>query len=439
MSATVPNYITEEIDPVRIFIGAIANEIHHDRYVFHKFPVSQYTNIIIPRLEKLSYLATTFPRSLACAAYLSLALWTLLLYPVLLLLQVALKLRHLRLRETRIMGDIFFATSKTSFLFSRSSGFKGVHICISQKLEKSCPPQNSSGSITDYLVLSDIAVAFFYSARALLLLNQSSHMPGTAFQVYAAFEWFMNWSVLNRSAGRLTSIWLSNDSDRWAVLVDNLLTSAKKIIVQHGLLCDPSNHEGFRNPESLPTRLKKIDKIVLFDKESEHKYRSMIIAEHSNTSFIFSNEWLIQGAPDSNDRASVRVMIIGQRVLLERECDLANYLTETTVDSRIFIKPYPGSSLAQYKKRLDCRVELIDDFFRYPYVELCICFDFSSLGNLYEKQGAKLIYLTDIKIDWQTKEGIRNQIMFISRPLNGKIQVGNMIALETSKNMDVEL
>ena len=439
MSAIVSNCKTEEIDPVRIFVGAVANEMNHDRYVFHKYPVSRYTNLVIPRLEKLSYVANTFPRSLACIAYLSSALWSLLLYPALLLLQVALTLRHVRLRKTRITGDIFFATSKTSFLFSRSSGFEGVHICVSKKLERSCPPQNSISSIADYIVLSDIAGAFLYAARALLLLRQSSYIPGTAFQVYAAFGWFMTWSVLNRSADGLTSVWISNDSDRWAVLVDQLPTCAKKIIVQHGLLCDPSNHAGFRNPASLPTRLKNIDQIVLFDKESKHNYRSLVIAKDCNPSFICSDGWLIQRTPDLDDRAAVRVMIIGQRVHLEQECELINYLAETVFDSRIFVRPHPGSPLAQYKKRLDCRVVLIDDLYRYPYAELCICFDFSSLGYLYEKQGAKVIYLTDIKNNQQSKEDIRNQIMFISRPLNGNIQVGNMIALETSNNMDVEL
>jgi hypothetical protein len=132
-------------------------------------------------------------------------------------------------------------------------------------------------------------------------------------------------------------------------------------------------------------------------------------------------------------------MIIGQRVHLEQECELANYLAETVVDMRIFIRPYPGSLLAQYKKRLDCRVIVIDDLYQYPYVELCICFDFSSLGDLYEKQGATVIYLTDIKNNRQSKEDIINQIMFISRPLNGNIQGGNVIALEASNNMDVEL
>lgn len=425
MSKIVSNFKAGGIDPVRIFVGAVANEIHRDRYIFHKFPVSRYTKLVIPRIEKLGYLAKTFPRSLTCLTNLSSVLWPLLLYPALLLLQVASTLRHVRLRKTRITGDIFFSTSKTSFLFSKSSNFEGLQISISKKLERFCPSQNSICSINDYITLSDIAGAFLYSARALILLSRSSCIPGTAFQVYVAFEWFVSWSVLNRSRGGLTSVWVSNDSDRWAVLVDQLPTSAKKIIIQHGLICDPPNRVGFRNPAKLPTRLKNIDKIVLLNKKHEHNYRDLIIAKDCNTSFICIDRWLIQGKPDSDDRAAVRVMIIGQLNHINQECELANYLAETLVDSRIFVRPHPaGNALAQYKKYLDSRIELIDDLYRFPYVEFSICFDFSSLGDLYEQQGAKVIYLTDHKNDRQSKEGIRNQIMLISCPVNGKPRAG---------------
>jgi hypothetical protein len=439
MDETVAKCKTEDKDPLRIFVGAVANEMNRDFYIFHKLPVSRYTNVVIPRLEKLAYVAKAFPRSLACIAYLSSVLWPLLFYPVIILLQVIFTLRHVKLREARITGDVFLTTSNTSFLFSRSSGFQGIHICVSKKLEQFRSPPNSIASVVDYITLSDLVSAFKYAVRALLQLSRSGPLPGAAFQVYAAFSWFLTWSVLNRSAVGLTSVWISNDSDRWAVLVDQLPGDVKKIIVQHGLLSDPPNRAGFRNPTSLPTRLKNIDKIVLFDEDSENKYRSQVIEKDSKTNFIFSDGWLIQTRPDVDDLAAVRVMIIGQRAHEKQECELANYLVETVANSRIFIKPHPGSTFTKYKKYLDCRVVLIDDLYRYPYAEFCICFDFSSLGNLYEKQGAKVIYLKDIKFDWQSKDIIRRQIMSIGYLADGDLQVGDILALEISNDMGLGL
>ncbi len=427
------------IDPVAIFVDAVANEMNRDRYVFLKFPVSRHTKLVIPRLEKLTYVAKTFPRSLACIAHLSSGLWSLFLYPIFLLLQAASMLLQIRVGSNRFKGDVFFVTSKTSLLFSRSSGFKGMLIYASKKLERSSPQRNSLGSIADYVVLSDIAVAILCSARALRQLNGAFHVPGAVFQVYAAFGWFLTWSVLNRSAGELTSLWISNDSDRWAVLFDRLPTTAQTIIVQHGLLCDPPNHVGFRNPASLPTRLMNIDKIVLFDKESEHKYRSLVLANDCNTSFTYSDGWLINKMPDQDDRSAVRVMIIGQRVHLKQECELANYLAEILVDSRIYVRPHPGFPVEQYKQRLNCRVLLVDDLYQFPYAEICICFDFSSLADFYEKQGSSVIYVTENKNDSKMKEEIMNKINLILNADYNNIQIDDKEKLEASSKLEVSI
>jgi hypothetical protein len=401
------------VDPVVIFVDAVANEMNRDRYVFLKFPVSRHTKLVIPRLEKLAYLAKNFPRSLACIAQLSSGLWCLFLYPIFLLLQVASTLLQIRMGSNSFKGDVFFVTSKTSLLFSKSSGFKGVIIYLSKKLERSSPQSNSLGGIADYVVLTDIAVAILYSVRALRQLNGAFYVPGAVFQVYAAFWWFLTWSVLNRSAVELTSLWFSNDSDRWAVLLDRLPTTAQKIIVQHGLLCDPPSHVGFRNPSSLPTRLMNIDKIVLFDKESEYKYRDLVLSHDCSSSFTHSDGWLINKMPDQDDRSAVRVLMIGQRAHLKQECELANDLAEKLIDSRIYVRPHPGFSVEHYKQRLNSRVLLVDDFFYFPYAEICICFDFSSLAYYYEKQGSHVIYFTDSNKDLETKEKMMNKINLI--------------------------
>ena len=427
------------IDPVGIFVDAVANEMNRDRYVLLKFPVSRHTKLIIPRLEKLTYVAQTFPRSLAFIAHLSSGLWPLFLYPVFLLLQAASMLLQIKRGSNKFKGDVFFATSKTSLIFSKSSGFNGMLIFASKKLEQSYYQRNSIGSINDYVALSDIAVAIFCSLRALRQLSGTTQVPGAVFQVYAAFGWFLTWSVLNRSAGELNSLWFSNDSDRWAVLLDRLPTLAEKTIVQHGLLCDPPNRVGFRNPASLPTRLMNINKIVLFDKESECMYRSLVLTNDCNTRFTCSDGWLINKLPDQDERTDVRVMIIGQRVHLEQECELANYLAEVLVDSHVYVRPHPCFPMEQYKKRLDCRVLLVDDLYQFPYAEICICFDFSSLGYLYEKESSKVIYVTDSKNDLKLKEEVKNQITLICNPHNNNIQIDDKNKLEASKNFEVSI
>ena len=409
---------TKGIDPVGVFVSAIDNEMHRDSYIFRKFPVCQHTSLVIPRLEKMSYLAQTFPRLLAFIANVASVLWPPLLFPVLLLFQAVQALRYLGGASGDLNGNVFYVTSKSSLIFSRSSAFEGKHIYSSKKLERSNPVQDSIGSISDYVILSDIASAIHNSVRALLRIRRSCNTPGTIFQIYPAFAWFLTWSVMNRYAGGLTSVCISNDCDRWAVLFDQLPTSGQRIIVQHGLLNDPQNHQGFRNPEALPTRLKNVDKIILFDKESEEKYRNLVVAADCCPSFICCEKFPIQMNSESNDQNAIQIMIIGQRGHLEQECELANYLARTLDCFCIYVRPHPNSPSELYRKRLDRSVLLIEDLYQYPAVELCICFDYSSLGDIYEKQGARVLYLAGMTLDQKVKDDVRIKALQTNRPDN---------------------
>lgn len=414
MNPITPSSNASGIDPVSIFVEAVANEMHRDRYIFEKFPVSRHTRFVIPRLEKLAGLAKTFPRGLASLTKISSILWPLLLYPALLILQLASALRHMKWRKRELAGDIFFVTSKTSLLFSKSAGFQGMHLFVSKKLERACPVPNAVGSMAEYITCADLAQACVYALRALRRLSSARHTPGTAFQAYAAFSWFLAWRVLHRNADRLTSLWLSNDCDRWAILLDRLPTRATKIIVQHGLLRDPPGHTGLRNPASLPARLQHIDRVILFDSASEHAYRTIVIAHDCNPKFSCCDAWLIQKNPAPDGGAAASVMLIGQRGHLAQECELANYLAGSLPRSRVYVRPHPGLPSAQYKRRLDHRVLLVDDLYQYPYADLCICFDLSSLGVLYERQGTQVIYLEGPSLNSETKEAIRNRALAIS-------------------------
>ncbi len=83
------------IDPVEIFVGAVANEMHRDAYIFRKFLVFQHTKFVPPRLEKMTYLAQTFPKSLALITNIASTLWSPLLYPALLVYQAVRALRYI--------------------------------------------------------------------------------------------------------------------------------------------------------------------------------------------------------------------------------------------------------------------------------------------------------------------------------------------------------
>ncbi|WP_443640316.1 hypothetical protein ABXT70_09825 [Candidatus Njordibacter sp. Uisw_039] len=382
------------VDSVRVFVSAVANELQQDEHVFAQFPVSRFTNLVIPRLEKLAFWAENFPRLLSVIANIAYIFWVPL-YLLFLLLQTIGATFYISGKSALEEKEIFFANSLVSIISSKSTHYCGKFLYSTKALEKAGPAGESLGCIRDYASLSDIRSAFLNSVRSLFIIWKDNRKRGVIFQVYPAFQWFLTWNVLQKSKVGLKTIWISSDRDRWAVLFDQLPINAERIIVQHGLLNDPAGQAGFRNPESLPTLLNNIYKIILLDKNSESWYRDRVLAKESHTQFVCSKGLLPQQGSLPNAMPSS--LIVGQRECLKKECRLANYLVAAVPKVRIYLKPHPSVSTRQYEKFLDKRIRLIKDPFFFPIVSLCICNDYSTLAYLYAKNGTKVIYINEIE------------------------------------------
>ena len=381
-------------DSVRVFVSAIDNELQRDEHIFTLFPVSRYTKIVIPRLEKLTFWAENFPKLLAVIAYIAHKIWAPL-YLFVLLLQTICAVFNVS-KKSAIKGkEIFFVNSLVSIICSKNTDYCGKFLYSTKALEKAGPVGESLGCIQDCASLSDIRSAFVNSVRSLFLVWGESRIQGDIFQVYPAFQWFLAWNVLAKGDGGLTSIWMSSESDRWAVLLDQLPINVERIIVQHGLLNDPAGQNGFRNSAPLPTLLKNISKIILLDKESEPWFRNRVLAKESFTQFEFSEEWKLpqQAFPD----VIPSLLIIGQRECSKEECKLANYLVVAAPNARIYLKPPPSASIRQYERLLSKHVILIKDPFFFPVFTLCICNHYSTLAFLYAKRSTKVVYTNEIR------------------------------------------
>lgn len=389
-----------DLKPVAAFLSAIENELHRDRHIFRQLPVHRYTEVVIPRPEKLTFVAQKFSRALAIAASLSDRLWLPFLYPILLLFQTIGSLRHVVAGKAGISEkQIFFANSFMSLICSKNASYRGKYLFATASLERSNPGAESLGCITDYVTGADIAAAFLNSVRAMFRINKVHRVPGAAFQIYPAFNWFLTWNVMCKIGDRLDAIWISCDSDRWAVLVDQVPMRGEKIIVQHGLLHDPSNQVGFRNPAPLPTRLRTIGKIILLDSASETSYRSHVLSEESKTKFEVSEEWLQMLAQNTPVAGDPSVLIVGTRENLEDECMFANHIAKEIAMARIYIRPHPSVGAKKYEHLLNKSVEVVGDPQSYPCTKICLCFGYSTLAYLYEKRGTKVIYLNELEGD----------------------------------------
>jgi hypothetical protein len=384
-------------DPVQIFMAAVANELHRDEQIHRRFKMNRYGMVVIPRLEKIAIFAQRYPKLLAFVASVSSRLWLPLLYPIYLLSQTVIALIFTSNRSPSESKEVFFVNSVTSLICSKNINYHGEYIYTSNSLKALMGSNVSLGCIREYISLYNIFTAIKYSIHCMYLIPKTIHTPGASFQIYAAFDWFLVWNSLHKVIQNADTVWINSDSDRWAVLLDRYPTKAKKNIVQHGLLSDGAGYAGSRSAMPLPTKLQNIDIIHLLSEESEFCYRDLVISENSETKYTNNLNGVIQFSPVDSDCGKQRILIIGQHENVDSECNLANHLIDNYPETLVFLRPHPGSRSTRYKQLLPKTVQFVDDMHCYPYAEICICFNYSTLAYLYEKQGAKIIYLIGLQ------------------------------------------
>lgn len=381
-------------------MDAIANELYRDINIHNHLNLYLHTKIVIPRLEKIAFLAERFPRILAATAYVASKVWIPIIYPLLTLTKAVLSARHvLKVRNVEA-NDIFFVNSAISLIVSKNAKFHGKYIYVSKALEARGDIKESLGCVKEYATLADITSALINSMRCMPLIHKNFKTPGSVFQLYPAFDWFLSWSVFHKIAHNANSIWTSSDFDRWAVLIDRLQIRAQKMIVQHGLLVDPAGTSGSRSAAPLPTKLENIYEIFLLNEESGSLYEKMLLAENSSTKFTWDFNKLFHFSNNNVSDNIKIVLIIGQFECLKQECELAIKLAEIFKNSVIHIRPHPSHGSKGYRKILsNKRVSLIEDLHFFPKTNACICFNFSTLAHTYETNGVETIYMNSIVSD----------------------------------------
>jgi hypothetical protein len=377
--------------PCHIYLKAVQNELRRDCHVIGLFPVGKFTKVIIPRIEKISHIAVCYPRMLAYIARLGRLFWPFVIYPWLLSFQVVRSLTWLKQSRQQLIGEVLFFNSANSLVVQQFSSFKGIYFALNRRLVSGSDLQASHVTLEALIRFSDIAYSLYWSlVTCWKLLSRKTVVVGESFQVYPAFSWFLTWRVLFRFRGAINTLWMTSDSDRWAVLMDCLPGINRKVIIQHGLLSDSSMIKGFRSPEALPVRLKNIETVFLFKMEHREDYLNLILDDRGCVRFELLRS--LSTILEDSDGIKTTVLIIGQPIHRVRECLLANRLSERLDDVNILVRPHPSSSRLGYRQKLSSRVGMAN-FLGFPRVNLCLCFERSSLAELYSDLGVETLYL----------------------------------------------
>jgi hypothetical protein len=200
-----------------------------------------------------------------------------------------------------------------------------------------------------------------------------------------------------------TEIYMSNQKDRWAFLIDKL-PNKEKIIIQHGTnylkkLPDSYSPDCFRYDKEndlyvliMPIKLSNISKIYAF---TDNEARGMLLGEHKSVPEVEIIGYDI--VLTQMERQCPQILIVGNYyVNAHIEKQIIEYLQSYNID--IFVKSHPSVSIDKYNDlKSKNNFHLVPNNI-CPKVDLVLSYS-STLALEYENCGISVVYYSDIIID----------------------------------------
>lgn len=245
-----------------------------------------------------------------------------------------------------------------------------------------------------FLTFRILLTSYFFSLLSPFFIIANYDFKNILYS-FNSFEWFLLFQILEKNISSDNNIALSNQKDRWAILVD-LLSKGNKSIVQHGtniIKMKNINIESFLvyMPEyktwalDIPVKYTTINKLYAFNKiEADH----VIVGEFENKPDV---EYVGYNITINNiKRNKTLILLIGNiDVYYEIEKFIVANINNNLFD--VVIKPHPLSKKAKYDflnestKIIDCN----------PNADIIISYE-STLAHEYEGLGYKVYYFHDI-------------------------------------------
>jgi hypothetical protein len=384
-----------------IYCCAVENELRRDVFMHEKFGLKKYGSIILPRAEKIYKWVHMFPRTTIVIASMLQKVWSFLFFPFFISV-VSLKTLFDSKGKNWEEGidDLFLSTSIIGLEAVNKVGFDGYVLFIIRSQYYEQPNLNKHLLLTDYCTFSDIKDAFILSIMANKAVKNSIGINGAILQTYTAFNWFLVWAFFERMTNKPKKLWFANDSDRWAVLFDNLTGLTARILVQHGLLADYFEHEVNDRPSTpLLCKLQNVTKIFAYDDLSESLFEKLILAEKSHVEYEkFPMSLSLVKWPKNRD-IPFSVIIIGQPETAIKECRLAKEIINFNKQWHVILKSHPSYSSKPYKYIKSNRFHLLDKKNIFPFSNIALMFADSSLGCFYEAEGIEIISINNYEND----------------------------------------
>ncbi|HYE97512.1 MAG TPA: hypothetical protein VEJ18_01325 [Planctomycetota bacterium] len=201
-------------------------------------------------------------------------------------------------------------------------------------------------------------------------------------QTYTAYPWFVVWRAL--AGAPVDEWWHANHLDRWAVLVDRLPGTARRVMVQHGThLCDEWR--------PLPARLRRVDLFYCMNETERAFFRRAVFADGAEPEVRPLPSALRLVDLEGLDPRRPRVLVIGQPVGSEKQVAILKGLARAGPRLQLLLKPHPLYGMAPYPGIEALPVRVVPEKDVFPRVDVAVC-DVSTLGAEYEASGVPVVW-----------------------------------------------
>mgnify|MGYP003627221642 CR=1 FL=1 len=237
-----------------------------------------------------------------------------------------------------------------------------------------------------YKILNIFFVSIFYSCRFSLFSKHGK----LRLQTYTSFEWLLMYEALK---GIDADFYMEDHFDRWAVLYDSLTLSKKKdghyislSLVQHGLLSLDFEDSSLGLPFKLFYKLSQIDKLFVYDSNSEKIFKRDILGNDWNGNVVFSLPQLVL-TPYGSEK--VIVLFVGHPICEGFHRKVAHGLCEKINFDNVIILYKPHPTKLKVDNHISDKWKLYENDGKFPDVDVVISYP-STLAYEYHLLGIKV-------------------------------------------------
>lgn len=238
-------------------------------------------------------------------------------------------------------------------------------------------------TVLESISIVDLISSLLLSFVAILCATVKNHFC-YVFRNHVSLEFFLTYYYFKRIP-KSTTLYFSNQIDRWSTLFDQAPQSSK-VLLQHGI----------EDPEAnWPVKLKNTSVLYALSKEESVNVVNAVFDKQPEVRILAPTIKL----SDMGDQKNFKVLIVGypEGRLFEKEKELIRKLQNPRII--VFLKLHPGKEdISQYEVLLKTYNYVLIKDQRFPKVDLVLSY-LSTLAVEYQACGIKVLQYSKYSVD----------------------------------------